>query len=205
MVFGPSTEKQAADDEFERWLSAARDGSGSCLGQALEACRGYMLLVANRELDARLKQKVGASDLVQDAFLEAQRDFEQFRGSTQREFHAWLVQILVNRLRATARHYRGTQKRSIDREVSSAQEVDRITNVVAEDETPSRVLAAWEEDQHLNECLQRLPDDDRQVLILRNWEGKSFAEVGDIMGRSANAARKLWMRAAERLGRELGG
>ena len=80
-------------------------------------------------------------------------------------------------------------------------EVDQVANAAAaEGETPSRILSVWEEDHRLNQCLQKLCQDDRQVLILRNWEEKSFAEIGEVMGRSANAARKHWLRAAERLG-----
>ena len=53
-------------------LAAARTGSSEALGQALQACRGYLLLLAERELDPDLRAKGGASDVVQETFLEAQ-------------------------------------------------------------------------------------------------------------------------------------
>src|SRR5262245_26207367 len=65
-----------------RWLPAARAGSSEALGQVLEACRGYLLLIAGQELEPALRAKGGASDLVQQTFLEAQRDFAGFHGTT---------------------------------------------------------------------------------------------------------------------------
>ena len=51
-------------DDVARWLAQARAGSQEALGQALEACRGYLLLVARREMGADLQAKGGESDLV---------------------------------------------------------------------------------------------------------------------------------------------
>jgi len=185
-------------------LCAARNGSNSSLGELLEGCRGYMLLVANRALGDDLRQKIGASDLVQETFLDAKRDFSNFRGNSEREFYGWLTQILVNRLRNAARHYRETQGRAIGRELPLEADLERaIVELTGGDETPSALIAAWEEEQRVRDSLERLSETDRQVLILRNWEDRSFAEIGEQMGRSAEAARKLWIRAVERLGREL--
>jgi RNA polymerase sigma-70 factor (ECF subfamily) len=48
----------------------ARKGSREALGRLLETCRPYLLLVANNELDRDLQAKAGASDLVQETFIE---------------------------------------------------------------------------------------------------------------------------------------
>ena len=89
-------------------IPAARAGSKEAIGGALEACRGYLLGIAERELDADLRAKGGASDLVQDTFLEAQRDFAGFRGETQADLLAWLRRLLLNNLANFARTYRQT-------------------------------------------------------------------------------------------------
>src|SRR5689334_24673418 len=73
---------QSAD--FGRLLRDARRGSLKALGQVLEGCRMYLLLVANEEFDLDLKDKLGPSDVVQETFLDAQRDFSQFAGTTDR-------------------------------------------------------------------------------------------------------------------------
>src|ERR1700730_12825101 len=79
-----------------QWLPAARSGSLEALGRVLEACRDYLLLVANKELDPKLQAKGGASDLVQQTFLEAQRDFARFRGDSEDELLAWMRHLLLD-------------------------------------------------------------------------------------------------------------
>ncbi len=188
----------------EGLLAAAHNGSNSAMGHLLEACRGYMLLLANRALDDELRQKTAASDLVQETFLHAQRDFSAFQGTTEKELFAWLTQILINRLRYNTRQFRGTQKRDIHREIALDGELDRIaTELFEKDDTPSALVAALEEEKLVQQCLARLSEIDQQVLILRSWERRTFVEIGQTLGRSTEAARKLWSRAVERLGREL--
>ena len=82
-----------------------------------EPCRNYLLLVANRELNGELRAKVSPSDVVQETFLEAQKHFDQFRGSSQEELLAWLSSILHSLLRNASRRYKETQKRDVSREV----------------------------------------------------------------------------------------
>jgi RNA polymerase sigma-70 factor, ECF subfamily len=79
----------------QQLIMEARLGSQPSLGRMLESCRQYLLLVANQELRPELQGKVGASDLVQESFLEAQRDFAGFEGQTEAELLAWLRRILL--------------------------------------------------------------------------------------------------------------
>ena len=69
--------------------------------------------------------------------------------------------------------------------------------------TPSRCLIAAEEDEAMHRALARLAADDREVIRLRYQEERPFAEIARLMGRSENAVQKLWLRAVERLQREL--
>src|SRR5436305_11185825 len=102
----------------DQLLAAARAGSTEALGRVLETCRRYLLLVAERQLDPKLRAKGGASDLVQQTFLEAQRDFARFQGTSEAELLAWLSRLLQNNVGDLARRYRGTGKRDIEREVA---------------------------------------------------------------------------------------
>jgi RNA polymerase sigma-70 factor, ECF subfamily len=186
---------------IERWISAAKGGCADALGHALEACRPYLLRVANLHLEPDLKAKVGASDLVQETFLEAQRHFAHFNGTSETELLAWLRSILINNALNCGRLYRQTQKRQIDREVNlmdSGQ--DQVLNeVVDQGETPSGAARAVERDEGLARALGRLPEQYRQVIRWRSYERCSFEEVGRRLDRSADASRKLWIRALNQL------
>src|SRR5262249_3592971 len=103
---------------FPQWLAQARTGSAESLGQLLMDCRNYLLLAAGRKLGADLRGKINPSDLVQETFLEAQRDFARFHGDNEDELRAWLYRILLNNLSNVGRHYRNAEKRAIGRELA---------------------------------------------------------------------------------------
>jgi RNA polymerase sigma-70 factor (ECF subfamily) len=187
--------------KWEEWLAAARGGAPETLGQLLEACRQYLLLVANQHLAPDLQGKFGASDVVQETFLEAQRDFGGFQGRTEEELLAWLRHILLNNLANLTRGYRDTQKRQVAREVPIGQaEVGELQAALArETESPSVVALAREQAEALDRALEHLPEHYRHVLLLRYQARLSFEEIGQKLERSAEAARKLWARAVEEL------
>ena len=106
--------------QIEHLLASARSGSLCDQGEAFEACRGYLLAIAQRELEPILHPKAGASDLVQDTFLKAHLHFDRFRGTAAVELRAWLRELLLNNLRDFRRLYAETVKRQINREVSLA-------------------------------------------------------------------------------------
>ena len=192
-------------DDDGRLMAAARAGSREALGRALEDCRRYLLAVAERQLEPELRAKGGASDLVQETFLEAQRDFGQFQGSSPDELRAWLRQVLNHNLGAFTRRFRATSKRAVGREVglpagdtSGWLEAGPAGSTL----TPSGVAIEHEQALALRRALDRLPDEYRQVVVLRFEEGRSFEEIGRLTGRSPDAARKVWARAMERLRQE---
>jgi RNA polymerase sigma-70 factor (ECF subfamily) len=188
--------------DYSSLLTAARAGSREALGQALDACRQYLLLIAQAELSPELRAKGGASDLVQETFLEAQRDFCQFHGSTQAELQAWLRRVLLNNLGDFTRHFCTTDKRAVAREVTlpgDTSSADAIGDLAAPPPSPSGAAMAREQAEGLRDALARLPEDYRQVILLRYEGGHSFEEIGRRLGRSPDAARKLWARAVEHL------
>src|SRR5262245_24760705 len=192
-----------ADDAPER-LSAARAGSREAFGQALQACRRYLLLVARKEFDEDLRAKGGASDLVQETFLKAHRHFDRFHGQTEGELLAWLRQLLLNNL-ASFRRLFVAGKRRVGREVTldGGDSSSPVRQLSADAPSPSEHALGQERHEALQLALGQLPEEYRHVLTLRHVEGHSFEEIGRSLGRSANAARKLWARAVERLQHEL--
>jgi len=188
--------------EIAHWLNSARAGSDDALGQALEACRGYLLSIAQKEMDPDLRAKGGASDLVQETFLKAYRHFEHFNGSAEPELLMWLRRLLLNSLVDFHRLYRDAQKRQANREVPLAAGDSSPVNradIADQGPTPSNVAMEHEKGAALQKALEQLPEDYRTVLLLRYQEEQSFKEIAQRMNRSENAVRKLWARAAERL------
>ena len=73
-------------------LSAAKAGKPEALGELLNLYANYLTILSASQLDDKLRGRVSPSDVVQETYAEASRDFGQFRGSTSREFVAWLRQ-----------------------------------------------------------------------------------------------------------------
>jgi RNA polymerase sigma-70 factor (ECF subfamily) len=187
--------------ELAPLLAAARGGSAEALGHLLELCRHHLLGVAKREIEPGLRAKAGASDLVQDAFVEAHRIFERFQGQTADELLAWLRAILLNKLADFSRRYRQTAKRRVGQEVVLDGASD---GALADPEpSPSGVASQAEQSEALRLAMDRLPEHYRQVLIWREWEDLPFGEIAQRLGRTVDATRMLWWRALERLQKEL--
>jgi RNA polymerase sigma-70 factor (ECF subfamily) len=195
--------------EPDKLVLQARAGSLGALGQLLELYRNYLHLLARLQIDRRLQGKVAPSDLVQETFLEAHRDFAQFRGNTERELMAWLRQILVTNFANLVRRYRGTRRRDLDLERDLAWELDRSSRaldgaLLARENSPSQQAVRREQAVLLADALGRLPADYREAIILRHLEGLSFADAATRMGRSVESVKKLWARALGRLRTLLG-
>jgi RNA polymerase sigma-70 factor (ECF subfamily) len=189
---------------IETLIREARAGSAAAQGLLLEHCRRYLLLVANGSLDSDLRPKIGASDLVQDTFLEAHRDFSHFEGTTEPELLAWLTKILTNRVCNNVRHFRGTLKRNVHREESldAARDVGELS-LSTPGAAPIQALIARDDMNRLRTALARLPNSMREVLILRTWERQSFVKIAAQLQRTPDSVRKLWGRAVRRLQLEL--
>ena len=189
---------------FEQQLTRARAGCEDALGCLLQGCRRYLLMVATKTLESTLRPKVAASDLVQESFVIAQRDFQAFEGTTIGELLSWLHRILDHRLSHHVRHYKRTAKRALQREVPLDADRHDAGLALADGGTNPRDAASLADEQRrVRLAIEQLPEDYRRVLELRTWQRLPFAEIGQQFGRTGGAVEKLWLRAVERLEVEL--
>jgi RNA polymerase sigma-70 factor (ECF subfamily) len=198
-----------AHSDLKRLIDQARGGDASVLGKLLEGYRNYLTLLARLSLQKRVQGKLAESDVVQEVFLEAYRDFGQFRGTTEKELTSWLRKILAHNLANLVRHYCGTRGRDVRLERELEIELERSSQaldpgLVSPQSSPSHQAAQREQLVLVADALKELPQDYREVLILRHLEGLSFPEVAKRMGRTLSSVDKLWVRALARLRRVLG-
>ncbi len=186
-----------------RLLQQARRGDVQALGDLLASYRPYLSLLARLKSPSRLISKLSDSDLVQDVCLSAHRDFAQFRGVTEPEFTAWLREIMAHVAANLVRdHHRQRRDVRLERRLhnllnQSSQLMERALADPAP--SPSESAVRRERAVLLANALSRLPADYREVLVLRELEGKSLGEAADAMGRTPNAVQKLWARALVQL------
>jgi RNA polymerase sigma-70 factor (ECF subfamily) len=108
-------------DSVPRLLDALRRGDPSAASEILLRYQPWLRLLARLQVDSHFQGKFDASDIVQQALLEACRALPQFRGQTEAELTAWLRQILAHVLAHEIRRYRGTRQRDVLREVPLEQ------------------------------------------------------------------------------------
>jgi len=196
-----------ASQRVPRLIELARAGQPEPLGELLQTYRSYLQLLATTRVDRKLKPRLSASDLVQETLLAAYRDFSQFRGTSEKQLLAWLRRILIHRLHACVRQHVLADKRDVRRE-RSLEVIQHIGDrsadglpVAAIDpaSSPSAKLIRHENAVRLADQLARMPAFHREVIVLRNFQGLSFEEIGRRMNRSCGAVRMLWLRAIRQL------
>jgi RNA polymerase sigma-70 factor (ECF subfamily) len=166
------------------------------VGTLLELYREYLCGRAGPMIGLNLRAVVNPSDLVQQTFLEAYRDFSQFQGTTEIQWRAWLRRILAHNLAAAVERHVQARKRDVRRQ-QSLDEAGIIS--VGAHSSPSAQAQRQERSAVVADRLGQLPADYQEVVRLRNYEGLPFDEVARRMGRSAGAVRVLWVRALDRL------
>jgi RNA polymerase sigma-70 factor, ECF subfamily len=202
----------STDSSVHQLIERCRAGDAAARALLFQRYNHYLHVLAQTQLGRHLRAKVDASDLVQQTLLEAHRDFGAFQGGHEGELLAWLRRILAHNLYNEARRF-AAQQRDAAREVSLEQMQAGLDQsslalgrcLAADTPSPSSDAVQRESAVQLADALARLPEDYRQVLMLRVFEELPAEEVAQRMGRSAGAVRMLQMRALTALRDEMAG
>ncbi len=195
--------------DADRLMLLALQGDEESRGALFERYRPYLELLARLELGHEFQGKIDTCDLVQETFLEAHRCFASFRGEDEKVFVAWLRSILARRMSSTIRRYLGAKGRDIRRERRLEMRLDRSSRqldrgLFAPGSTPSHKASRREQGVMLASMLEALPDDYREVIVLRHLEELTFPEISERMERSVDSVQKIWVRALARLRQQMG-
>lgn len=173
----------------------------------LERFRRYLTLLAEVELDPRLRVKESPSDIVQQSLLEAHRDLAGFRGKSEAELVGWLKTILARNLLNVARHFR-TAKCNIRLEQSLVQRLDqssvRLDQLLAADHSsPSQRAEQNERAAALAEAFETLLEQERTAILLKHFHDWSLKEISEHLGRPVDAVAGLLKRGLKKLRTQL--
>jgi RNA polymerase sigma-70 factor (ECF subfamily) len=176
-------------------------------GGELEKHRVYLRILAGLHFDPRLRGKVDPSDLVQQALLRAHQARAQFRGTTPAEWKAWLRQILARTMANACRDLaRGKRDVALERSLQAAVDDSSARLeawLIAEQASPSQQAEHQEQLVRLTEALARLPDVQREAVLLKHCQGWSLAEIAAHLGRTRAAVASLLRRGLGQLREQL--
>jgi RNA polymerase sigma-70 factor, ECF subfamily len=179
-------------------------GSGpSWSVQNLERYRDYLRLLANLQLDRQLRAKVDPSGVVQQTLYEAHLKLAELMNQPSEQRLAYLRRVLSNNLNDEIRKARAG-KRDARREQSLEAAIDKssfhLQTLLADDGSlPGARIERQERSVELATALERLPDDQREALVLHHWQGRSLAEIAEEMGRTRGAVAGLLKRGLRQL------
>lgn len=186
-------------------------GDVPCNGQGFQLDRYRPLLrlqIRKLGLSQRLRRRFDSSDLIQETLLRAHLRLADFRGATAAELIAWMQQILANVVADEVRRARAGK-----RDIAVEQALDEMlteSSLRLEEFLATGVATPLEQAQRSEELLglaaaiERLPEDQRDVVIHRDLLGTAVAEIAESLGKSPKAVAGLLLRGRRRLRELLG-
>jgi RNA polymerase sigma-70 factor (ECF subfamily) len=168
--------------------------------------RAFELLVSKyqrkifRLLSRLIRDSAEIEDVAQEAFIKAYRALPNFRGESA--FYTWLYRIAIN----TAKNHLVAQGRraptSTEAEVEDAEsfdDADQLRDV----NTPDSMLQSRQVGEAVNRAIEKLPEDLRTAIVLRELEGLSYEEIAESMNCPIGTVRSRIFRAREAIASEL--
>jgi RNA polymerase sigma-70 factor (ECF subfamily) len=204
-----TSETPASLDENQLFQDAKR-GDLHAMAQLFLAHRERLCGMVRLRMDWRLRRRVDASDVVQEAYLDYARRFRDYCQGESLPFYLWLRQLTAQRLTDVHRRHLGAQMRDASMEAAvwrgpmpsvstnslASQLLGRITSA-------SRALQRAEDQIKVQQALQRLKPIDREIIALRHFEMLSNDEIALTLNLTKTAASNRYVRALSRLKEEL--
>jgi RNA polymerase sigma-70 factor (ECF subfamily) len=194
------------DRELMDSVRAAAAGDQNALRQLMDRFRKPLAGMVGRRMGSELKARVDASDVVQDAYLEAWKHLPDYIANPALPFPIWLRQIVLQQSVATYRTHVMAQRRSAHREKAlepapGAPDESRILadRLTGDDDSPSQAAMREERRKILIEALDSMEPNERDILTLRHFDGLTSEECAEFLGITPAAASKRYIRAIKRL------
>jgi RNA polymerase sigma-70 factor (ECF subfamily) len=190
----------------EELLEAARSGDGGALAALVERHRGRLERMVRLRLDRRLQGRVEPADVVQEAYMAVRGKFPQYCADPRLPFFLWLRLEVGQKLVDTHRFHLGAQMGAVGQEVSLHQgplppvsSLSLAEQLLGKLITPNQATVRAELKLRVQEALNSMDANDREVLILRHFEELSSEEAAQVLGIKPSAAVNRYVRALKRL------
>jgi RNA polymerase sigma-70 factor (ECF subfamily) len=192
--------------EDELFVERMRSGDPQALGELFAAHRARLRRTIELRLDWRLQSRLDASDVLQDAFLDAAARVEKYLKEAKVPPFLWLRLIVGERLATIHRHHLGVRMRDAGLEISlyrqampEASSAALASMLLDRQTSPTQAAVRAERALRLQEALNTLDPTDREILALRHFEQLNRIEAAQVLGISEDTGAKRYLRALKRL------
>jgi RNA polymerase sigma-70 factor (ECF subfamily) len=195
-----------SNDEFDALTTRLRAGDPAAAVELFARCRDRLKRMVRLRLDRRLRGRLDASDVLQEAYLDVRKKVADFAAKPDLPAYLWLRLVTAERLLILHRHHLGTQMRDAAQEVSlcrggpPAASTHSLANLLLGRHTsPTQAAVRAERQLRLQDALDEMDPIDREILALRHFEDLSNAEAAAVLALSKSAASNRYVRALRRL------
>lgn len=193
-------------EQTQALINGAKAGNAEAAGQLLDRHREALRRMIDMRLDRRIRQRVDASDIVQEVLIEANRRLQNYLEDPVMPFHLWLRQMARDRIIDAHRRHRASSKRTVDREQAMVfpASADRSTLELAAqlcdpELTPAAAATMQELTRRFQAAIETMDDHDREIVLMRHFEQLSNQDVARTLGLTEPAASMRYLRAMRRL------
>lgn len=195
-----------AGSDSQVLLRQARHGDQRALGALIGEHRQRLRRMVQLRMDQRLQGRLDASDVIQEAFLEATERFPEYSQNAAMPFYLWLRFITGQKLIVLTRQHLGVKARDVRREVSlyggampEATSESLAAHLLGRLASPSQAAMRAELQLRLQEVLNSMDQTDREIIALRHFEQLTCVESAQVLGIEEAAASSRYYRAIKRL------
>jgi RNA polymerase sigma-70 factor (ECF subfamily) len=194
------TELKPDSDETKGFLQHIRSGEPD-FDRLFARHRESLRQSVAMRFDARLRARLDPSDVVQETQIEAFRRLPDYLLRRPMPFHLWLRKMAHERLIMMRRRHINASRRAVGQELPlpDASSALLARQLLANQETPSQQVGQAELAQRVRLAIAELPEHDREILLMRTYEGLSYEEISCVLEIEPAAARKRHGRALIRL------
>jgi RNA polymerase sigma-70 factor (ECF subfamily) len=166
------------------------DDDAAAVGELLRQYDERLRRMLERRMPPSLASRLDAEDVLQEAFQLARSRFAHFKSQTALAAYPWLYGIVRDcYLKQWHRHTRHCRDHLRDAPWPERSSLELGLGLIAPGSTPSEAAANEELRQRVLRTMQRLSEDEREILAMRYWEGFTFAEIGTVLNVATETAR----------------
>jgi RNA polymerase sigma factor (sigma-70 family) len=180
--------------DSQHLVAAVHRGDAAALDALLLRHLPDLLVFVRAKSGPRLRAMESCSDLVQTVCREALQSVERYEWRGEGSFRRWLFTLAMNKLRNRA-DYHAAERRDAGRIVAGSDAIDARPGGCG----PSQHAIAGEVNATFEAALDRLGEDQREVILLARVVGMSHAEIAAELGIAEGAVRTRLSRALARL------
>ena len=187
-------------------IEQLRGGDREALANLFERYRDRLRRMVELRIDARLRARLDASDVLQEAFLDVAHDLDAYLADPKLPPLLWLRLHVGRRLTTLHRQHLGSKMRDAGMEISlyrdalpEASSAALASMLLGKHTSPTQAAQRAERLLRVQEALNTLDPIDREILALRHFEQLSRSETAEVLGISQEAGAKRYFRALKRL------